>query len=438
VNLNNGDSNKEQIGGPFKPALVQALNNGTNLAAAGAGSSRGAGLPIGKPGKDGAKPLDPGKVAEQAQHMSLPARIALPAVLSNARNQERTAAELEGDQRSLVSGRRDPKEDLTLLPTQEGFVQFSVKLLESKITAHDAMRARPTKSTFNGPPSIANSTEMANEILNDMQRDRGGDIVHEDESRYQVTLRDAGGPEGWTGEVIGSPSLYPLRTVKVLTSRKTLMVFDKQNKKLWQSALSYDVRGGLGALEAENATYGQGPCVEQKDSLYVFDEGILTAFELGSGNVRWRYPSVGIIGIFFDDKGMIYVNTTTATHEKLKFSRQIDLGAKENAVVVKLEPKTGKVLWNAEPGGLVNYCSGKFLYTVQSYMPPEPDEDDPYHAETGFETPPYVRIRRINPSNGRLMWEHFQQRAPLDVQFDKNSIRLVFKKEVQVLKFFTL
>ena len=30
--------------------------------------------------------------------------------------------------------------------------------------------------------------------------------------------------------------------------------------------------------------------------------------------------------------------------------------------------------------------------------------------------------------------EHFQQRAPMDVRFDKNTIRLVFKKEVQVLR----
>jgi hypothetical protein len=36
------------------------------------------------------------------------------------------------------------------------------------------------------------------------------------------------------------------------------------------------------------------------------------------------------------------------------------------------------------------------------------------------------------------MWEHFQQRAPLDIQFDRNTIRLVFRKEVQVLRFLAL
>ncbi|HWQ91948.1 MAG TPA: hypothetical protein VN673_09775, partial [Clostridia bacterium] len=74
------------------------------------------------------------------------------------------------------------------------------------------------------------------------------------------------------------------------------------------------------------------------------------------------------------------------------------------------------------------------VYTLQSYMPYEPDLDDEV-IDDGPSTPPYMRIRRINPRNGSEMWEHFQQRAPLDVQFDKNSIRLVFKKEVQVLKF---
>ena len=84
----------------------------------------------------------------------------------------------------------------------------------------------------------------------------------------------------------------------------------------------------------------------------------------------------------------------------------------------------------------MNYVSGKYLYTVQMYLPDEEEEDYPYGSGAGpSKVPPYVRIKRINPSNGHVMWEHFQQRAPLDVEFDKNTIRLVFRKEVQVLKF---
>ena len=53
----------------------------------------------------------------------------------------------------------------------------------------------------------------------------------------------------------------------------------------------------------------------------------------------------------------------------------------------------------------------------------------------GVQTRPYVRIRRINPKNGQLMWDHFQQRGALDVKIHENTFQIVFKKEVQVLKF---
>jgi hypothetical protein len=149
-------------------------------------------------------------------------------------------------------------------------------------------------------------------------------------------------------------------------------------------------------------------------------------------------PSVGIAGLFFDDQGMLYVNTTTAGPQGLRFSRQIDISAKTSDVVLKLDPRTGKTLWSAEPGGLACYVSGKFIYTMRAYMPDDEDEDgNPYQPETGFDTLPFLKLKRLNPKNGREMWEHFQQRGPLDVQFDKNVIRLVFKKEVQVLKFLT-
>jgi hypothetical protein len=163
---------------------------------------------------------------------------------------------------------------------------------------------------------------------------------------------------------------------------------------------------------------------------------VLTAFEGGTGNVRWRLPSVGVAGLFFDDKDMMYVNTTTASPEKLKYSRQIDISQKATSIVLKIDPHTGKVLWTSSSIGLLTYVSGRYIYSVQSYQPEE--EESPYVPETGFETQPYLRIRRINPRNGQALWEHFQQRAPLDVHFDENKIELVFKKEVQVLKFLSL
>ena len=38
-----------------------------------------------------------------------------------------------------------------------------------------------------------------------------------------------------TGEVIGRPEFIPLETVDLVTSRKTVLVLDKNNRKLWQT-----------------------------------------------------------------------------------------------------------------------------------------------------------------------------------------------------------
>jgi hypothetical protein len=445
INLTTCDTRTEEIAGP-KPPEVAATGKKpapgkkpSGIQAKKASSSDLAGLPLGMPGRDAGKPMDPAKVAEQAQHLSLPAKIALPATLSSSFNQERALNEMNDQARRGASGddELEPSEHFSLIPTRDGFVQFAVKLIEARMTRRTAMKSAPAKSALEGNVTVAKTMEVANEILNDMQRSRGGDTVVEDESRYQVIVRQPNARETWSGEIIGRPGIYPLKSVNVVTGNKSMIVLDKSNKKLWQATLSYNVVGGPGSLEEEDARYGQGPCVERDNSLYVFDQGVLTAFDLKSGDVRWRVPSVGIAGLFFDDKGMLYVNTSTASPDSIKYSKQIDISQKTGSVILKIDPKSGKQLWAAQPGGLINHVNGKYLYVVQSYRPHESEDESPYTVETGFETPPYLRIKRINPKNGKELWEHFQQRGPLDIQFKDNNIHLVFKKEVQVLKFLT-
>ena len=437
INLNTCESRTEDIGFP-KTELAR-----NDLKPARPGSRArpaGAGLPT-IPGQDMGKPLDPAKVAEQAQHLPLAARIALPATLGNTLNQERTLKELNDDSSSppqAKPGRKMPQEMYSLVPTKDGFVQFATRMLEERVITRTAMKPAPGKSVLDGNLNVTKTLDVANEILNDMQRSRGGDVVEEDESRYLVKLRSPNGQNEWSGEVIGSPRLYPCKTVNAIAANKTLLVFDKNNKKLWQGTLSHNVVGGGHDFEDENARYGEGPCVERNGVLYVFDQGVLTAFELASGNAKWRLPSVGISGLFFDDEGMIYINTTDAGPDSIKFSRQIDVTQKTGALVQKIDPKNGKMLWTAMPGGPVSYVVGKFIYTVQSYDPGDSEDQSPYIVETGLETPPYVKIKMLNCKNGREVWEHFQQRAPLDVEFEKNTIRMVFRKEVQVLKFISL
>ncbi|MGA3285312.1 MAG: PQQ-binding-like beta-propeller repeat protein [Verrucomicrobiota bacterium] len=459
VNPATGESRTEEIGPPGKSAVAAARNApGTTVVASagGAAGSPTAGLPL-VPGTDAGKPLDPGKVAEQAQSLPLPARIALPALLSSRMHQERIMQEANDEPDDLrprpqpgalasgLTNRLRSAERSSLIPSKYGYVQFSVRLLESRIITREAMKAPPGKSALDsGDVNATKTADVANEILNEMQRNRGGDTVEEDESRYQVAIRRPDSTEAadWTGEVVGPPALFPLKTVNVLTAGKTLVVFDKTNKKLWQATLAYSVMNGAGtfgkgAFGGENTRFGEGPCVERGDTLYVFDQAVLTAFDLATGNARWRLPSVGIVGLFFDDKGMMYVNSTTASPENIKYARQIDINQKTDAILLKIDPRTGKKLWSMEPGGFISYLSGKFIYTVQSYDPGE--DADAGAALAGITpSPPYLRIRRINPGNGQVMWDYQQGRAPLDVQFNGNMIELVFKKEVQVLKFLSL
>ena len=448
INLTTCESRTEEVARPAPPPAADsgktnlaAAKPGGRATAAGKSGAGKAGLPIGMPGKDAGKVMDPKKVEEQAQHLSYPAKIALPAILANNMNQERTLAAMDDDpaaQDGSDGPRIDLRENASLIPTKDGFMQFSVKLIEARITTRAAMKAAPTKSVLDGNLTVSQTAELANEMLNEAQRSRGGSVVREDESRYLATIQRLDTPATWSGEVIGPPALYPLTTVNVLTANKMVMVFDKSNQKLWQSALTYNVSGGLASLYSENAPYGQGPCVERKDALYVFDAGVLTAFDLAKGTVRWRLPSVGIAGLFFDGEGMIYVNTTTASPDILKHSNQIDINRKDSSVVMKIDPRTGKGLWTANLGGMVNYVSGKFIYTTHFYQADTDEKSGPYTADSIAGRESFLSIKRINPKNGHVMWEHCQDRAPLEVQFDQNTIRLVFRKEVQVLRFLTL
>jgi hypothetical protein len=386
------------------------------------------------------QPLDPVKVAAQVQNLNLPARIALPALLGNAAHEQQLEAALKDDPQQPRPKDSNPArkemENFQLIPAENGFVQFSSRLLEEHIVAREAMKAPPKKSALDGDLNAGNTTEAVNETLNEMQRNRGGDTVSEDESRYQVTVHipNAPGIADWTGEVTGLPQLFSLKTVNVIAAGKTVIVLDQSDKKLWQAALTYNVSTG-GGFAGRESRFGAGPCAEHGDTLYVFDQAVLSAFDLATGNARWRLPSVGVVGLFFDDQGDVYVNTTTGNPDDIRYSRQIDVTKTTEDVLLKIDPKTGRTLWSVKPGGFISYLSGKFIYTIQSFDPNPTDGEVLSDTLQGLQKPAYLRIARINPKNGRVMWEHYQDRCPIDVRFDGNSIELIFKREVQVLKY---
>ena len=108
-------------------------------------------------------------------------------------------AELNGSRRSQPTTSADADFDsaerFALVPTRDGYLQFSSRLIEQRLVARKVMKAPPKKSALEGPVNMASNTEVQNEILNEMQRERVGDSVVEDESRYEVTLRRADGKE---------------------------------------------------------------------------------------------------------------------------------------------------------------------------------------------------------------------------------------------------
>ncbi|MGA2854057.1 MAG: B-box zinc finger protein, partial [Verrucomicrobiota bacterium] len=191
INPANGESRVEQIGQPGQTMVAQNSTGTTGNE----GVQPNGGLPL----TPGTGPMNPAKVAEQAQNMSTPGRIALPALLANSSEQERILAELK-DQDQTRPGKQPPARqpkpaqnetgDFTLIPSQNGYVQFAVRLLESHIVTREAMKAPPAKSALDsGNVGVMNETAAVNEQLNEMQRNRGGDKVSEDESLYQVSLR---------------------------------------------------------------------------------------------------------------------------------------------------------------------------------------------------------------------------------------------------------
>jgi outer membrane protein assembly factor BamB len=436
----------------FHDASVSALAGNTSTPAGVVpASAGGAGLPLSPYGSS--QPMDSQRVSQQVQNLSLQGQIALPAILANNSYEQRLEGAMNDGQQQRrrpppqayarppaaagTQPTQSPPQDFTLIPDNGAYEEFSSQMTQENFVQREAMK-QPEKNSALESVTGGNETDAINEQLNDMQRQKGADTVTEDQSTYSVTIRQAGNPSAsWTGDVTGPPQLIPLKTVNVLAAGKTVIVLDKSNKKLWQTVLTYDITGGDQQSSLEGSPYGNGPCVEKDGTLYVFDQAVLSAFDVTTGDARWRIPTVGVVGLFFDARGMLYVNTTTGNPDDIKYSRQIDVTKSTEAVILKMNPATGKILWSSNGSGYICYLSGPFIYTLQSFDPGD-EEDQLSDATAGLMKPPLTRIIRIDPSDGHAMWQWDQDWAPMNVQFNDNFIRIIFKKEVQVLHFLSL
>lgn len=438
--LASGKLTRDEIGAKSSVVEGQTNNRAALLAAlAGKNNPKAPGIVRG---------MTPHQLAAAVANAPLAGKLAAPATISVARNQQQALDAMEemdaGNSGHIGAGSAAEdkylfSEHARLIPTAKGFVQLTSQMTEKNIVMRSAMKAPPKKSALDGPVNAAATMDIANELLNEMARNAGADQVREDQSKYKVKLHLGGGAEvaDWESEVVGEPAVYPQATVNVVAAGKKIFVLDQQNKLKWEATLNFAIAGGGGYAEADKEELrGLGPVVERGDTLFVYDEGVLSAFETATGKARWRLPSVGITGMFFDDAGKIYLNTTTASPDKIKYSRQINVNDSTGDVVLKLDPATGKEIWKHTMGGTIAYLSGKFIYTL-SYQPPrdEGEERDENLAALGLDSDPYIRIRRISPKNGRVLWDYFDRRGAVDVKIHDNTFQIVLKKEVQVLKF---
>ncbi len=371
------------------------------------------------------------------QQDSFAAQIAAPAIVAaKIRNDQITEAMKDDAVKQAFQMLEDVPSG-RVVNAGSNLVQFSVKLLEKKTVERQAMKAPPKKSALNDANlTVAGTLDVANEMMNEWQRERTGGVEVEDVSRYEVSLKRLGTDfADWTGEVTGEPAFFSLGTVDLLVAGKSLTLFDKQNKKLWQSPLNYEIAGGFGWSSGFDEA-PSAPGVEHKGRLYFFDRGVLTCFDLASGNVHWRLPSVGVSKVMFDARDMLYVETTTASADSLKFSQQVDLSRKTRPLLMKVDSRQGKILWKSENNGRLAHIAGKIIYTLEWNGGDEEAERSP--LALGTEIPPHVRVRRLDSGNGKVLWQHYQKRAPVDVRFQDNTFQLVFKRELQVLKFLAL
>lgn len=297
-----------------------------------------------------------------------------------------------------------------------------------------------------------NATVKLVEQLNRRDAAEAPDETYEDRSIYEVELRRVqGGPSTWKGQINGHPSYFPLPTVDVVAGGSSFKVIDKSGKLKWESPLSYPLgREGIDSSQFYNATFhrfGNGrnfdeqdglryrfPFVERGDRLYAYDRGVLAAFDLNTGEVKWRVTSVGIRKIIFDQQGALYAGSTLdgpQTIMKPDPNRQDD----PVQAIVKIETATGRVLWQAPHLGTDLFVSGKFLYSQWVGV----NLMDKAAAMGGnSDVIASCALSRIDPGSGEILWRRSYKGDPDTINIRGNQLLIQYPRWIEMVKFFSL
>src|SRR5262249_16007905 len=171
--------------------------------------------------------LDPSQAAGRFSGFGPFAAAQAVALQSQVRQEKMLAMMKEDEAGAPAMSRGLDSTRSSLIPAGRNVVEFSVKLIEEKSERRQAMKAPPKLYALYGPITQPATAAIANETLNEMQRERTEGVEIVDVSRYQITLRrlPAEDAPDWTGEVIGPAQFFALETVDLLVAGTTLLVF---------------------------------------------------------------------------------------------------------------------------------------------------------------------------------------------------------------------
>ncbi len=389
----------------------------------------------------------------------------------------RATNQLAFDAYTLADGRVQPFElaplakgvEFDLVPDALSVVALQTRLLERRIitnklsTGPRVMTAagveKSVDQTFdkvlNEKLTAGNSLNATMEVVEQLNRRDAAaepDEVYEDRSRYEVELRRVyGGRSSWRGEVLGRPHFFPLATVDVVAAGTGFRVIDKSGTLKWESPLSFPLseRSAESAnvhrpsferfesspqYEPADGSRSRLPFVERGDRLYAFDSGVLAAFDLASGEVRWRVTSVGIRRIDFDQAGMLYACTTLDGPDSLAKPAAVRKEDPTDALT-KIDPATGRVMWTAPYVGTDLVISGKFLYSV---WVAETALDRAAALGANSDVVPTCVLARIDPASGDIVWRRSYKGNPDTASARGTRVLIQFPRRLELVKFLSL
>ncbi len=307
-----------------------------------------------------------------------------------------------------------------------------VRLVEKKITERKVAGPADASAALEEADKKAatgwgnDAALYAKALAKDTAAEDNGGRERTDESTYEVILTrplDAGIPEV-RATVHGHADIFSTRTLDLIAAGRTLLAFDHNNKKLWETTLAQPIADPGSARDDEDddatATTAQ-PCVENGGRLYFFDSAFLTAFDLATGQPAWRVPAGGIRKLQSDGRGALYVSTGSAEFDPN--------GALP--LTMKIEAQSGKILWKIEK---YQDCivSGGDVYATRETRNSEDMVNATFDKSKAIEC--RWKLYKLSARKGEVQWEWFQTRRPRRVEADGKKVALLFANELQIIK----